>query len=476
MRRPLTICLLALAAALVAAPAALAASGPAPSITRVQPMRVSVGNLLTITGTHFKAKRLRNTVIFRGPDGRTAFAKPRRATTRKLVVRVPAAVARLLRVSGSRQRPTRLKLRVLAGQFSKFTPRRLSPVVTGVGEGDGGPGGGGGGGGTTVVCDNSADHDGDLLLNTLELAIGTDPCLDDTDGDQMSDGWEYWSAKDLNVKAVPYPGEKPFPNALDPSDGAPAPNRFSTIDFDGDGLTTLEEYRAWRYTGSLFDAAKAAVGDLESTLGYSDGTKYSRGSETPGVPAWRSASFGLANPTQAFPATYNLWDDGGAWRDDERDADGDGLSNWLESANGPSRASYWAGFWKVEIRSIEPWKKTGYACGPDPADVQRPGEFDVRPFANLDVADADVDGDTLLDGEDDQDNDDYSNITELYEVVYDLDGNGALRVNPAWCLGLKGPGVIPSIDRGGVAWAVNAFNPCAPDPGARSCPSYIPFE
>ena len=44
-----------------------------------------------------------------------------------------------------------------------------------------------------------------------------------------------------------------------------------------------------------------------------------------------------------------------------------------------------------------------------------------------------MDGDTLLDGEDDQDNDDYTNITELYEVVYDLDGNGAARVNPAWC-------------------------------------------
>ena len=468
MRRLLTICLLALAAALVAAPATLAASGPVPSIKRVQPMRVSVGNLLTITGTNFKAKRLRNTVIFRGPDGRTAFAKPRRATTHKLVVRVPAAVARLLRVSGSRQRPTRLKLRVLSGQFSKFTPRRLSPVVTGVGDGDGGGGGGGGTGGT-VVCDNSADHDGDLLPNTLELAIGTDPCLADTDGDQMSDGWEYWSAKDLNIKAVPYPGEKPFPNALDPSDGAPAPNRFSTVDFDGDGLTTLEEYRAWRYTGSSFDAAKAGGTDLESSLGYSDGTKYSRGSETPGVPAWRGGAFGVPVPTQAFPATYNLWDDP-SWRDDERDADGDGLSNWLESANGPSRPSYWAGYWRVEVRSIEPWKKTAYC---DPA--QRPGDFDQRPFANLDLADADVDGDSLLDGEDDQDNDDYSNITELYEVVYDLDGNGALRVNPEWCT-IKPAGVMPSIDRGGVDWAVNPFNPCAPDPGARTCPSYIPFE
>jgi hypothetical protein len=474
MRRIVTTCLTLVAAALLVLPAAAVAApkkGPAPQITRVQPMRISVGGILTIRGRHFKAARNKNTIIFRAGDGRTAFVKPRRASRTKLVLRVPASVARLLKVSNSRQVPTRLKLRVLAGTFSKFTPRRLSPVVTSAGAGDGPGGGGGDGGGGLVVCDNDADHDNDLLDNSLELSIGTDPCLEDTDNDQMTDGWEYWSAKDLNIKAVPYPGEKPFPNALDPSDGAPAPNRFSNIDFDGDGLTTLEEYRAWRYTGSAFDAAKAGGTDLESSLGYSDGTKYSRGSETPGVPAWRSGSFGLAAPAQAFPATYDLWNDA-SWRDDERDADGDGLSNWLEAARGPGKPSYWPGYWKVEVRSIEPWAKTAYCTAPN---VQRPGEFDQRPFASLDVADADVDGDTLLDGEDDQDNDDYSNITELYEVVYDLDGNGALRVNPEWCAS-KPAGVMPTIDRGGVAWAINPFNPCAPDPNSRTCPVYIPFE
>ena len=137
---------------------------------------------------------------------------------------------------------------------------------------------------------------------------------------------------------------------------------------------------------------------------------------------------------------------------------------------------YWPGFWKVPARSIDPWKKTAY-CG------QRPGEYNERPFADLDLADADVDGDTLLDGEDDQDNDDYDNIVELYETEKDLDGDMAgtsvdldgdgMSDNPAWCG--WGPGIIPSIDRGGSPWAVNAFNPCAPDPGSRSCPTRIPF-
>ena len=468
MRRLITICLLALSAValVVAVPGVALAkkSGPTPLITKVSPMRISVGKLLTIRGSHFRPTKKGNTIIFRSGQGRSAFAKPTRASRTKLVVRVPAAVARLLTVKNSHQRPTRLKLRVLAGKFSKFTSRRLSPVVTGVGDGDGG--GGGGGGGTPVVCNSSPDHDGDLLPNSLELSIGTDPCLADTDNDQMSDGWEYWSAKDLNVKAVPYPGKKPFPNALDPSDGAGAGATSSNIDFDGDGLTTLEEYRAWRYTGSAFDPSKVGGLDLESPLGYSDGTRFSRASETPGVPAWRGPSYGLAPPAQPFPDTYNFAGDP-QWRDDERDADGDGLSNWLEAARGPGKASYWPGYWKVPERSVDAWKKSSYCAAPN---EQRPGEFSERPFADLDLADADVDGDTLLDGEDDQDNDDYNNITELYEVVSDTDGNG----QPAWCG--KAAGLIPTIDRGGTPWAINPFNPCAPDPNSRTCPPYIPFD
>ena len=463
MRRLLTLCLLALAAALVAAPVALAAA-PTPTITRVKPMRVSVGNVLTITGKHFKAQKTRNTIIFRGPDGRTAFVKPRRATTRKLVLRIPAAVSRLLRVSGSQQRPTRMKLRVLAGKFSKFTPRRLSPVVTAVGSGDGGPSGGGGGG-TIVVCNASPDHDGDLLPNSLELAIGTDPCLADTDNDQMTDGWEYYSAKDLNIKAVPYPGKRPFTNALDPSDGGPAGAKWSNVDFDGDGLTSLEEYRAWRYTGSSFDASKVGGLDRQSPLGYSDGTQFSRSSEVPGVPAWQGPAYGLAAPAEPFPATYDLaiHNDPGVYRDDERDADRDGLANFIESVHGPGQASWWKGFYAQQNMKAEPWPKQ--TCG------QEFGAFEMRPFADPDMADPDVDGDTLLDGEDDQDNDDFSNIREMYEGVFsDLDGDGGFS-----CGGITYPSIDLDPGPGSDPHGVNAFNPCAPDAHSRTCSDWKPF-
>jgi IPT/TIG domain len=460
MRRLITICTLALSAValLGLAPGVAAAKkAPVPQITKVSPMRVNVGKTITIRGRHFKSKRSRNTVIFRNSAGRTVFAKPRRASSTKLVVVVPAGVTKLIARASGEFQPTRMTLRVLAGKFSKWTSRRFSPVIVapkGLSQ--------------DAACGTGNDWDHDLLPNSLEVQIKTDPCVADTDGDQMTDGWEYYSAKDLNIKAVPYPGKRPFPNALDPSDGGGPGATFSAYDFDGDGLTTLEEYRAWRVSGSSFIASKAGGTDLESALGYSDGTKFSRAGEAPSVPLWRSASFGLSNPTQPFPSTEKLFGDG-LWHDQERDADADGLNNRMESARGPSKNSWWESFWANDKHFspvIKPWGEQFY-CSPSPP--QSPGFFDQRPFADLDLADPDVDGDGLLDGEDDQDNDDYSNIVELYETEKDLDANG----QPAWC-GYPAA-VVPTINVGGIPYAINAFNPCAPNPNSRTCDDYVPF-
>ena len=98
MRRIIITSLTLIAAALLVVPATAGAQkrskAPSPHITRVQPMRVAVGGTLTISGRNFKAQRGKNTLIFRSSNGRTAFAKPARASKTKLVVRVPAAVAR----------------------------------------------------------------------------------------------------------------------------------------------------------------------------------------------------------------------------------------------------------------------------------------------------------------------------------------------------------------------------------------------
>ncbi len=454
-RRIFSVCMLAVAAlaTLAGASGASAAKskGPVPVITKVTPMRISVGGTLTIKGRHFRSKAKGNTIVFNA-NGRSAFVKPRRASRSKLVLKVTAPVARLLTVRNSSQRPTRLKLRVLAGKFSKFTSRRLSPVVLGLSA----DGGGGGGGGTSTVCADDSDHDNDLLSNSLEKSLGTDPCLADTDNDGMIDGWEYYAAKDLNIKAVPYPGKRPFPNALDPSDGKAG--EASAWDFDGDGLKTYEEYRAWRRTGSSFNAAAVGGTDAASPLGYSDGTKTSRPGEVPGVPAWRSAAFGLSNPAESFPSTYKRYS--GGWHDDERDADADGLNNWLEAARGPGHVAWWASFFADEGSTAANWPDPASATAP--CNTQQFGAFSERPFTELDLTDSDVDGDSRLDGEDDQDFDDVSNIQELYETLKDLDTDGQLTC---------GTESYPS--RGGEG--VNAFNPCAPNRDSRTCDDYQPF-
>ena len=450
-RRAIHICLALAALLALAHPAAAAAKkrkGKGPVITRVAPMRLAVGSKLTIRGRNFSSRARRNTIVFRAPSGRSAFVKPRRASSRKLVLRVTSAVGRLLPTRTGGRKATRMKLRIVVKRsFSRWTRKRLSPVIVSGADAGETPGG-------TSSC-VAGDHDGDLLSGARELAIGTDPCLADTDGDGLSDGWEYYSARDLNSKAIPYPGTRPYPNALDPSDPG--------IDFDGDGLIARDEYRAWRASGSSFDPARAGGPSLDSPLGYSDGTKYSRLNEAPTVPAWRGPSYGLPAPTQPFPATYNFHGDG-AWRDDERDADRDGLANWLEASTGPSTNRWWEQFWQSDRfnPTIDPWKDKQY-CG------YRPGLFDERPFANLDLANPDVDGDTLLDGEDDQDNDDVNNITEMYELVRDLDGNG----QPAWC-GLD-PGVMPTMLFGGSDAPINPMNPCVPNPASRTCEDYVPF-
>jgi hypothetical protein len=465
MRRLIfTCCLLALAAVpLVAVPSASAKrlSGPRPVITSVAPMRVSVGGLITIRGHNFRPSARGNTLIFRGAGGRTIFGKPIRASRTKLVLRVPPATSRLLTLKNSQQQPTRLQLRALAGNFSHgFTIRRLSPVVVPNSSG--------------IGCKSATDYDHDLLTNSEELDLSkTDPCNADTDGDGIIDGWEFWSAKDLNVKAVPYPGRRPFPNPLDPTDGL-----TSGLDFDGDGLTTGEEYRAWKAEGRSFDRANlngVAPPDRESVLGYSDGTQISRANATPQVPAWRSGTipnYGLPNPVLSFPAAYDLHGDPGVWWDDERDADADGLSNFLESSRGPGQASWWGEYWLVDRHTLPVWPKVKDECT-DSNGIQDAGAFTRRPYQDLDLGDPDVDGDTLLDGEDDQDNDDVINIIELYETITDLDGDGNSVPGPA---GGCTEGFVPSVNLGTGSRLVNAFNPCAPNPRSRTCPIYRPFN
>jgi hypothetical protein len=510
MRRLFIICLLALSAtALVvsvpAAPAAKKKAAAKPSITRVMPMRISVGARLTILGKNFKSKAKDNTVIFRSPDGRSAFAKPRRASRGKLVVVVPGSVSRLLGGSSSDPSPTRMKLRVLAGKFSAFTTRRLSPVVTALGSGDG-PGGGGGsggpapsgsggtggsGGGTTAAsCATGTDHDGDMISNTLEAEIKTDPCKADTDGDGVQDGYEYKSAVDLNNdeyqepnQSVPYPGKRPYPNPLDPSDTA--------IDFDGDTLALAAEQSLWLISST------PASRTLATPLSYSDGLQHSVYEHRSGqgdrrFPALEAAGYSaqadFANwaagagyrfdvhvPDPGSPGDYvqvDLFDsnldgsetslealhydrDGsGFLSDEERDEDADGLINFDED-RGRVRPDWWASCYPQET----PYYLT---------------------YGDTDIADPDTDGDGIRDGADDQDHDDFPNVMELSRIAASNPTEDDRESGQECVLAEAIEDTFEDVDpphylHRSSYGRVNPFNPCLPVTHSRTCSRFVEF-
>jgi len=361
-----------------------AASTPLPAIRSVKPLRLAIGDRLTIVGRNFLPGRGRNTVVFFRDGAPAVFLRAGSATKTRMTVTLTSKLGRWLiaRNTGDKA-PTRFRLRVIARRFgARFTPRKLSPLVLPAATRgtDGGP--------SAPTCTPAsaraapgADADGDGLDNALELSVKTDPCAADSDGDGIPDGYEYESALDYNSRALPYPGKRPYPNPLDPSD--------ANTDYDGDGLTMSDEHAAW-----------VMYGHSSFPLDYSDGTQTSGG------------------PVAVTPATR--WQDingDGFLTDDEKDIDGDGLTNWDE-AHGRMVPAWWQGAFASEV----PYTLT---------------------YQQTDWLDPDTDGDGLPDGPDDVDHDGYTNAHE--------------------------------VDRIGTGEWVQPFNPCLPDPTSPTCSKHPPF-
>lgn len=130
-RTSIAVSAVTLGAAILAIPG-IAAAGKAaevPVITKVAPMRVKVGGTVTIRGKYFSRRRNGNTVVFKGSGGRLAIAKPKGASTTKLVVTVPASAERVLTPKSGQEVPTRLTLRVITKRYGKVSSRRHSPIV-----------------------------------------------------------------------------------------------------------------------------------------------------------------------------------------------------------------------------------------------------------------------------------------------------------------------------------------------------------
>jgi IPT/TIG domain len=354
--RALMIAVLACWLALAAAAQAATRAAP-PVITSVSPLNLSVGDTLTIKGRNFVAGKRRNVVLFQRVRARAVFALADYATTTRLTMQVPAKLLPFLTQRGGVPSATRFRLRVLSRRFGlAFTPTSMSPVIGPLGPGRSVP---------PPPTANPADchpdlnsmttdTDKDLIPDALEVKIHTNPCNPDTDGDGITDGYEYHSALDLNSRALPYPGKRPYPNPLDRTD--------ANTDYDGDGLTQFEEYSAWSryYPPVLVDGKLAA---------YSDGNQATQGLQPvpPGMEYLNTdSSCGVCSGSAGLT-------------DDELDVDGDGIGNWdeIRGAFDPNQVKHLA------------YKPT------------------------LDWLDPDTDGDGLPDGQDDQDHDDIPNAVEL---------------------------------------------------------------
>jgi IPT/TIG domain len=395
------------AAGLLAPTAADAATSKTvyPTVSSISPRKVSIGQKLTVKGAHFRAGKGKSSVVFYRSGKPVLFAKADTATTTALVVTVPDKAADLLADRNGGKVATQLRLRVVGARMGKawtknsrspivspaksVTATPATPAVTPVPGTGLVPDAGALAGTKELTCQElaakapTADFDGDGIPNATELKYLVDPCNPDTDGDTMGDGWEYYSALQLNGASIPYPGSKPWPNPLDSTD--------PLDDFDGDGLSSSQEFALWVYSKSGLPLVQ-----------YSDGTQNS----------------GAKHPVATLADLYLDINSDGNLTDDERDADNDGLSNMVEWNLGGQHL-WWS---EAQYKSEKPYK--------------------IRSFSDLDATNPDGDGDGVLDGADDQDNDGWSNFVEA-ELM-------------RWKSGYR----------------VNAFNPCLPDPESPTCSRY----
>ncbi len=353
-----------------------ASAAALPVITSVSPRSVSIGEKITIKGRNFKPGALKTQVAFRRAGKQTVYVKAEKATKTKLTVTVSAKVLALFK--DDQTTPRLIQLNILTNRLGKKWTSDLNsvtinpavkapPVETPTTPTPGVP----------LTCEQLAaanggnDEDKDQVVNASERFYGMNPCSADSDGDGVSDGFEYWSAVDLNfayhtpeysgdttavLTATTFAGRRPFPNPLDGKD--------ASKDFDGDGLWLSQEYSLWARAGS------------PTTLNYSDGKQ----------------------KTQDEPVTGGLdLNGGGTLTDDERDFDKDQLSNYIEF-NTTGIQSWWA---------LVLWSRP-HGGAPE---AELP--YDRRTFADVEATELDTDGDGVSDGDDDQDNDGWSNYIEM---------------------------------------------------------------
>jgi len=184
----------------------------------------------------------------------------------------------------------------------------------------------------------TGDTDNDCLDNAREVAAGTEPCIKDTDGDGMWDGWE-WTYSTNNLAHTNSPSLSPIDNGFDnvrtvtPSDGSAA--QLPNADPDGDGASSYDEFQWW-----LTFTFPGGCGASSPTNRVSpDPTKFDTDGD--GIPdGWEIIN--LLNPTSAGDAAGDADLDGFSNLNEylfgsdpnNSDSDSDGLADGVEVTGG----------------------------------------------------------------------------------------------------------------------------------------------
>ena len=285
-----------------------------PKITRVTPMRVRVGALLTIRGRNFRA-RSKNTVISVAWMAAAPSRSRGRRAARSWSCAYPPVAASSPR-AGALRRRLAFKLRVLAGRFSKFTragSRRWSagPPLRRWDTGGGAAAVRRPAPGTTMTA---------TCCPTPPRWASSSTRASRTPTATRSRTAMSTAAVDLNhhpsTPPLPYPGKRPYPNPLDPGDGTSA-----GTDYDDDGPA-----RASSCSGSTTRMTACGVARVRRVAGAADLQR------RPEVEAHAGSGW----PAGLGPRHRRRW----RALDDERDADADGLGNWDE-VRGRMTEAWW---------------------------------------------------------------------------------------------------------------------------------------
>jgi hypothetical protein len=225
-----------------------------PTVARVKPQNAVVGDKLKITGRNFvKGKRKMRVLLQRGGSKRRFTVRGTASSSKSMTFIVPDITADLPTAQSTSPSgtvtttavPAVYRIRLISkygiGAQSKVG---VSPTLGPAPSAPGDTSAAGDCDADGVPNSTDTDDDNDLLLDTVEVTIGTDLCNADTDGDSVSDYYEFRVAFEFNGSVLEYPQNAPYPNPLVPDSG---------VDHDGDGLTMLEEYQAWQSTGGRMD-------------------------------------------------------------------------------------------------------------------------------------------------------------------------------------------------------------------------------